>query len=151
MGRPHRDIQNRDEELTSETKRRTTGVIVAGALVGVLLASLAAIPSFRSNEPQAGSPTSSGDRRSREAWLLIASDLMDTVPAALLLGGPGSNPQLEAKLADAHLDRDLFRRTAIVIRGESSGVRDDVEQDSSRDEHPGHPCPRGVRDIQTGR
>jgi hypothetical protein len=88
--------------------------MVAGALIGVLLASLAAIPSFRSNEPQAGRRLPAVTDESREAWLLIASDLVDTVPAALLLGGPGSNPELDAKLEAAHLDRDLFRRTAIV-------------------------------------
>jgi hypothetical protein len=129
MGQSHRDIQDRDEELTSGTKRRT-GVIVAGASIGVLLASLAAIPSFGSNEPKAGPRPLAVTDESREAWLAIASDLMDTVPAAVLLGGPGSDPKLDARLEDARLDRDLFRRTAIVIRGESSGVRDDVEQEA---------------------
>jgi hypothetical protein len=143
MGQPHRDIQDRDEKLTSATKRRTKGVIVAGALIGLLLASLAAIPLIRSNEPQAARRVPAVTDESREAWLLIASDLVDTVPAALLLGGPGSNPDLDAKLENAHLDRDLFRRTAIVIRGESCGVRDDVEQDAIATSMRDIPVPEG--------
>jgi hypothetical protein len=108
----------------------TKKVVVAAALIGVLLASLAAIPAFRSGEPRYAPRLPAVTDQSREVWLLIASDLQDAVPAALLLGGPGSNAKLDAKLEDAHLDRDLFRRTAIVIRAESSGARDEVERDS---------------------
>lgn len=143
MGQPHRDIQDRDEELTSATRRGPRRLIVAGALIGVLLASLAAIPAFRSEKPRAAPRLPAVTDESREAWLLIASDLIDTVPAAVLLGGSGSNPLLDEKLAAVHIDRDLFRRTAIVIRNESSGARDDVEQEAIAKSMRDIPVPEG--------
>jgi hypothetical protein len=64
------------------------------------------------------------------AWFRIASELTDTVPAEILLGGVGSHTELDARLAKDDLDREVFRRTAIAIREECVSARDDSEEES---------------------
>jgi len=73
----------------------------------------------------------------------IASDLIETVPAEVLLGSPESNVDLDAKLLEARLDRGLFQRTAVAIRAEFACEVDDEEQRTIAATFEDFPLPEG--------
>jgi hypothetical protein len=80
---------------------------------------------------------------SRAAWLAIASELVDAVPPALLLGSAGSHGDLDAKLREARIDRDLFQRTAAAIRAEVCAECDAAEEEAVAGTLEDLPLPEG--------
>src|SRR5688572_11151358 len=118
MVQSRRIIQDPDAELTPTARTRGSGRTIFGAVIaGVLTLGLAGLPALHSNSAPVA-PTAPVTQGSRELWVRIASDLIHTVPAEILLGSPESNADLDAKLIEARLDRGLFQRTAVAIRAE---------------------------------
>jgi hypothetical protein len=100
------------------------------------------LPALHSNSAPV-TPTAPITQESRELWVRIASDLIHTVPAEILLGSPKSNADLDAKLLDARLDRALFQRTAVAIRAETVCELDDEEQRTIAATFEDFPVPEG--------
>lgn len=122
-----RNLQPQDPELNPTGHRGRARPALAGLVAVAMVAGLAGIP-WTGAKPTAATLPVPVTAASREAWVHIASDLMDVVPASILLGGGGSTAELDARLGELGLDRDLFRRTAIAIRGECACAQDEAEQ-----------------------
>jgi hypothetical protein len=117
-------------------------MIFGAAIASVLTLGLAGLPALHSNSAPV-TPTAPITQDSRELWVRIASDLIQTVPAEILLGSPKSNADLDARLLEARLDRGLFQRTAVAIRAETACELDDEEQRTMAATFEDFPLPDG--------
>jgi hypothetical protein len=127
MVQSRRVIPGQDAQLTRTARTRGRRAAFGAAILVALTLGLAGLPALHSNSARV-TPIAPVTQDSRELWVRIASELVDKVPAHILLGSPGSHSELDAKLREARLDRSLFQRTAAAIRAETTCERDDAEQ-----------------------
>jgi hypothetical protein len=132
-------------------KARLSKAAVAGTCVAVLVTIVIVAlpaPTMARAVKRPDARRELDDADATAAWLRIADDLKDSVPARILLGAAGPCDELESRLAEEGLDRAAFVRAAATVRREVARERDRSTKDAIVTSSQGVALPEGFQILE---
>lgn len=108
MDAPGRHLRAQTPELRSGRSRLIVASLAAAVVVPALVVGV-------SRQSPAGPENPPGTGVDSGAWLAIVLETPANVPAALLLGAPGSHPDLDEILGREGVAAEAFRRSARAV------------------------------------